>query len=56
MTVSQQERNELYGLLWSMEDGTISTDGIDRLDHIVRGSTESLRLYAEPRTSLRPAV
>jgi hypothetical protein len=47
MTVNERECSELRDLLWSMEEGTISVDGVDRIDRLVRDNAELLRLYVK---------
>lgn len=47
MTVDREQQNELCGLLLAMENGTISSEGLERIDRLVCGSTDSLRLYAK---------
>ncbi len=43
----RQPHDELRDLLWSIEDGSISAGGIERIDELVRGDPELLRHYIE---------
>ena len=47
MSLDQSQHDELHGLLLAMEDGSISADGIARIDELVRGNVELLRQYLE---------
>ena len=44
---NRQQFDELRGLLESMDDGTISADGIDRIDQLTRTDPALLRSYLE---------
>ena len=47
MSSDPSQHDELHGLLLAMEDGSISAEGIARIDELVRGNVELLRQYLE---------
>jgi hypothetical protein len=47
MTLDQSPRDELHDLLLALEDGSISAEGIARIDELVRGDSDLLRQYLE---------
>jgi hypothetical protein len=47
MTTDRPPQDELRDLLWSMEEGSISAGGVDRIDELVRGDEKLLRHYIE---------
>jgi hypothetical protein len=47
MSFDRSQHDELHDLLLAMEEGSISAEGIDRIDELVRGNVELLRQYLE---------
>ena len=47
MTTGRQPHDELRELLCSMEEGSVSPGGLDRIDELVRGDEKLLRYYVE---------
>ena len=47
MTADRRQFDELRDLLWSIEDGSISDDGVARIDELVREDEALLRQYIE---------
>ena len=39
--------DELRALLWAMEEGSLSPEGMARIDALVRGEQQLLRQYVE---------
>jgi hypothetical protein len=47
MSFDQPQRGELHDLLLAMEEGSLSPEGVARIDELVQGDAELLRCYLE---------